>query len=67
MSTVRIPPGNWCLELALAIEEAAPGDTIIVLSEAMRAVALRAQQRVCPDKVLTVTVEPCEEGACKDA
>lgn len=54
---IQIPRRNWPMTLASAIEASAPGDTIMVHSEDMRELALRAQKRMCPGKTLTFAVE----------
>jgi len=47
-----IPRGNWHLALAACIASAAHGDTIICHTAAMQALAERARQRMCPEKML---------------
>ena len=49
---------NWSLALASAIEKARDGDTIVVHSFNMKALAEQAQARMCPGKSITFSLTP---------
>jgi hypothetical protein len=50
---IAIPTGNWQMALVEAIDRAAPGDTIVVNTEAMKQLGLLAKARMHPDKQIT--------------
>ena len=52
-----IPTRDWPTALIEAIELAQDGDVIIVHDVAMRELASRASQRMCPDKGLAFEIQ----------
>ena len=57
----RIKPINWTEQLAYAIKDCEDGDAIIVSSDAMRNLGLRARQRLCPSKHIIFEVREHEK------
>lgn len=52
-----IPSRNWTTELAKAIENAKPGDIIIVKTKAQIELGQGAKKRMCPSKDISFQLE----------
>ena len=63
MTRIQIPTGQWPSALADAIEDAQPGDTIIVHNEDMRELAENAAKRMGKTILLEVEAPPDPWGA----
>lgn len=53
---IKIEKANWITSLADAIETTKDGDTIIVHTIAMKELAIRIKDRMCPDKKIQIEV-----------
>ena len=61
MSLFAVPAKNWTTALPTIIDDCKDGDTILVATEAMKEMAIRALHRLYPDKNVIVLVVPVEE------
>ncbi len=62
MSIHRIPVENWHMALADTIRTAAADDTIVCRTKAMMELAIRARDRLCPNKSLLFVCEQDKEA-----